>query len=226
MQTWLKCAEIDYKSYTTLEEVLGNASVLSALISDRNAVDYMMRSTTWADDVCADQNAMSYIGLNNYCANTLLNDEDWCAAICDSEYFESVLNVKVPTMTSDTKPSGECIGENYYSSNYDYYLAFDGSDSSFSAGNASEHYWIGYDFITTVAIKKIFFTSLDLLSYRVQYSNDKSTWNNATSNITATGEDIIILPTFQNAKYWRLLPTETKGNCHFNSIQFYGRQDV
>ena len=271
IQTWLNCADIWDKSYTTLDEVLADTDTLVALMANDNAVDYLVRSTTWAvpqglvpvmtsnttpsgecfgstnfgstydyykafdgDDttrwssaegdttgsfvgyhftspVCVNkvsinttatstakiqgsndgttytdlatinistaetltdfdivnsdsysyyrfyvvsasgtgycsvytlqfysasipnnQTAMSYIGLNNYCANTLLADNTWLNAICNSTYFESVLNVKVPTMTSNTTPSGECIASSVYNSSPDYqaWKAFDGNVST------------------------------------------------------------------------------------------------
>ena len=109
IQTLLNCANIWDKSYTTLTELLSDSTSLQAVISSNNAIDYLVRSTTFASDVTADSTAMSYIGLNNYASNTLLGDATWCSAICNSTYFESVLNVKVPTMTSATTPSGTVI---------------------------------------------------------------------------------------------------------------------
>lgn len=50
IQTWLNCADIYDKSYTTLSEVLNDTTTLSALIADNNAVDYMVRSKSWASN--------------------------------------------------------------------------------------------------------------------------------------------------------------------------------
>ena len=72
IQTWLACAGITDKSYTTLAEVLADSTTLLALMSNDNAVDYLVRSTTWASGITADSTAMTDIGANNYCANTLL----------------------------------------------------------------------------------------------------------------------------------------------------------
>lgn len=48
IQTWLACANIWDKSYTTLAEVLADRTTFETLIADSNACDYMARSTTWA----------------------------------------------------------------------------------------------------------------------------------------------------------------------------------
>lgn len=48
IQTWLACANITDKSYTTLAEVLADRETFEILIADSNACDYMARSTSWA----------------------------------------------------------------------------------------------------------------------------------------------------------------------------------
>jgi len=170
IQTWLACAGITDKSYTTLNEVLADSTTLLALMSNNNAVDYLVRSTTWASGITADSTAMTDIGANNYCANTLLSDSTWLNAICNSTYFESVLNTKVPTMTSNTTPSGEASGLNY-NNTYPPYLVFDGNDSTFCAINAPSNTgtgmtdrWVQYSFTDAVKVNKF------LMKYRDTYS--------------------------------------------------------
>ena len=80
---WLECGERT-ESYTTLSEVLADSTCLLALISSENACDYLVRSTTFATAIVADSGAMTLIGLNNYCANSLLADSTWLSAICNS----------------------------------------------------------------------------------------------------------------------------------------------
>ena len=48
IQTWLACANITNKSYTTLAEVLADRETFETLLRDSNACDYMARSTSWA----------------------------------------------------------------------------------------------------------------------------------------------------------------------------------
>lgn len=78
-----------------------------------------------APGIVDNQTAMGYIGNNDYAADTLLADATWLEAICNSEYFESVLNVKVPTMTSNTAPSGVASGNGRYSGGA-FFNSFDG----------------------------------------------------------------------------------------------------
>lgn len=121
---WLACAELT-EPYTTLLQVLADDDVMEKLFRSENASDYLVRSTTWASDITADQTAMILIGKNDYCADTLLSDSTWSMAISGSAYFESVLNIKVPAMTSNTTPKGEAGATSYYSDLYAPWKAFD-----------------------------------------------------------------------------------------------------
>ena len=157
VQILLHCAEIWDKSYTTISELLADSTSLSTVVASNNAIDYLVRSTTFASNVTADSTAMSYIGLNNYASNTLIDDSTWLTAIAESAYIESIMNVKVPTMTSDTAPSGTCISSSVYSSN-SAYKAFDGDDSTFWAplANSTNNY-VGYTFTSSKKIKCVRF---------------------------------------------------------------------
>jgi hypothetical protein len=159
IETWLRCAGIFDKPYTTVAEVLADSSTLATLISSQNAVDYMVRSTSWATDVCANSTAMSLIGLNNYCANTLLADSTWLSAIANSTYIESVMNVKVPTMTSATTPSGEVTQSSIYNSNDSYagWRAFSNTNLRWIA-NGDTNEWLSYEWTKPVNIKCVKYT--------------------------------------------------------------------
>ena len=246
IQKWLNCAGIfDKVTYTTLADVLADSTTLLALMSNNNAVDYLVRSTTWASGVTANSTAMTDIGANNYCANTLLDDATWCDAICNSTYFESVLNVKVPTMTGDTTPSGECIA-NSYRSDRQPYKAFDGSDSSIYTsqdGELIENFYLGYVFPSAVKICKV---GILASSYDSSYYFDNAVYGgNNISSLTKLSSDMrnqtsstqLLEDTFVNAntftnyviKITGSNRTTANGSNWYNGIytmQFYGRQDI
>lgn len=232
IQTWLYCAGIFDKSYTTISQVLADASTLQALIASNNAADYMARSTTWASDVTANSSAMSYIGLNDYCADALLADSTWLNAICNSTYFESVLTTKVPTMTSATTPSGTVSASSTLSSGnttYKDYYAFDGNTSSrwYSANNASAQY-ITYQFASAMVIKK-FYLKLDWQRrYKVQASTDGSTWVDIISEYTPssnTEERNVVINNSTAYRYYRLYSPSVTSSIYIgiSEMQFYGR---
>lgn len=228
VQTWLHCGGIWDKSYTTVSQVLSDSTTLLALISDNNAVDYMVRSTTWANDVCADSTAMTYIGANDYCAETLLANTIWATAICNSTYFESVLNVKVPTMTSNTTPSGVVSGN--VSTQY---YAFDNNDSTQTQSNTeNSNPYVSYEFTKAISVKKARVYgqgSGKNFSCSIQYLNSSNNWVDLqTVSITTSGTDqTFVFPnnTAKSASYRIFSSTQkTSGNnLFYKTVQFYGR---
>lgn len=241
VQSWLRAGGITDKSYTTLAEVLADTTTLSALISNHDAVDYLVTAKGLIDGIVADATAMSYIGLNNYCANTLLGDEEWCKAIINSAYVDTVCNIKVPTMTSNTTPSGECGGNGYY---HNYWYAFDGvtsdhwtSDKTGKTPNAR----IWYKFTSAKLIKAFkYMPRQDSIAnsspsnYTIDGSNDGTNW---TTLYTGTGESApgagqYVLHSLSNATNYQYLSmyisTTTGGGERIGLavMQFYGREDV
>lgn len=119
----------------------------------------------------------------------MLNSDLWVEIICDSTYFESVLNVKVPTMTSNTTPSGECSASSCYVHpnypSYPYY-AFSGDIWCSAQGDA----WIQYRFAKAVKVNKIKVVSHGTSesnfynkSYKLQASNNGVDFIDLTNEI-------------------------------------------
>ena len=231
---WLKCGA-RYENYTTMTEILADTTCLAGLMSSRNAVDYLLRSTSFMTAISASENAMTYIGLNNYCANTLLDDlTNWRPTICNSQYFKSVLNVKVPVMTSNTTPSGECSGFGDNS-----YLIFDGDENtSCNVSNSGNNFEVHYYFPTKVKIHKTEFlpwlyNGACQLRTLVYYGKDTtdSTWNQImmVDNVgTGTGRRSYIFPSPADYEQFRLYVTGWQSDSRrgFKEMQYYGRVDV
>ena len=153
VQTWLHCANVWDKSYTTVSEVIADTTSLNVLIANENANNYLVRSTSFATDICNNESAMTYIGLNDYCANKLLADSTWCTAMCNSTYFEKVLNKCVPSLTSNTGlDGGEASGD---FDNPAYYTFADASDKLQGTANISIPKYVAYDFKKPVIVRLI-----------------------------------------------------------------------
>lgn len=238
VQIWLHCADIWDKNYTTVAQVLADSTTLLALISSNNAVDYMVRSTTFASDICADSTAMTDIGANNYCADTLLADSTWLTAICNSTYFESVLNVKVPTMTSDTTPYGQLSASSYWnndSATYAAYKSFDGNDNDNWASNANPTWPVTVTWKNTTAYccKMVSFKAMTACphNFTLQGSNDGVTYHDIksfTNTVTTLGTLVSFIGAANkntNYLYHRLSIADTTAgnNVGFRAGQFYGR---
>ena len=232
VQTWLNCADVWDKNYTTVAEILADSTTLLTLMSDNNAADYLVRSTTWASTICADSTAMTDIGANNYTANTLLADATWCSAICNSTYFENVLNVKVPTMTSNTAPSGQCFGDSVYDpvEQRDYYKAFDGNSADAWGGQNQDGSYIGYKFPEQ---KKIYlFDGTDgngrITTAKYQGSNNGTTWTDISSALSKVDSKFTYIKTNPSSYQWfRLYVVSASATrVSVSVLQFYGRADV
>lgn len=243
IQTWLNCANIWDKNYTTLAEVLADSTTLSALISDNNATDYLVRSTTWASGMCADSTAMTYIGLNNYCANKLLADATWCNAIWNSTYKTSVINVSVPIMADYTTPSGEVIESGHRTDLPDTagWYAFGNQPSSrgwFSQNSGSTDTYLGYVFdddVRLVAVVISPHTSPNTNSILrdtgyIQGSNDSFVTSDTLDTIATGSYTDLTVVTPNNKKFRAIRIFASRGsgtnNTVIRQLQFYGRKDV
>ena len=237
VQILLHCADIWDKSYTTIAALISDTTSLSRVIASNNAIDYLVRSTSFASSMCANQTAMTYIGANNYAANTLLANTTWRTPICNSSYFEKVLNVKIPVMTSATTPSGS-VSATAYESDYYPYHAFD-----FSTNEAWIPVWhpndYGAQWITYAfpGVKKIYKYTMAMYT---EYANgldsavlQGSTNNSSFSNLvnvsgkwsTKTG---IISGNITGYRYYRLYIGKNNSSKSYRIyyIQLYGRQNV
>lgn len=246
VQTWLRAGGITNKSYTTLTEVLNDTTTLSALMASADAVDYLVTCKGWAETICADSTAMVDIGSNNYASNTLLADSTWLNAICNSAYMESVLNVKVPTMTSLTTPSGVVSASStLILSGFDYsaWKAFDNvtatSDLWLSSSSTMPQ-WIGYEFTSANTVHAVLIRNYNSSNatkrmpqtFKVQaYVNDawvdiSDTINNPTTIGTET-----LTPFINNvsSNKVRICITSIPSGGDYvgtDKLQFYGRKDV
>ena len=239
VQTWLSCIEGGTAySYTTLAEVIADTTLLSNILASDNANDYLVRSTGFASSICANQSAMTYIGNINACANKLLTDNNWSTAICNSTYFEKVLNTKVPAMTSNTTPWGEVInsGNPYWESHP--WKAFDQNDTTSYGTYTTNDTYIGYDFSKPVCVKIVDYCSsnedentvLGIKNYKIEYSTNGNVWNEVKSGVfeKTTEKQSIQLDNKVYAQYWRIYHIDNYGGNHMEAraIQFYGREEA
>jgi len=236
VQMLLACAGVIDENITTLSDLLADSTTLSAVIASHNAIDYLVRSTTFASDVTADSSAMSYIGLNNYASNTLLADSTWCSAIWASAYKESVFNVKVPIMTSNTTPSGVCACSQRESATYDAYKAFDGDNTTrwSSASENPSNRSLSYTFPNSVKIYGFemlpFYknNNVYIKDFEIVDDNGSVLYSGTVPNTSGIYNDLFVSPAV-SAKY-QLNTTSTNyaGNYDIEifTVQFYGRVDV
>ena len=206
IQTWLHCADIWNKNYTTLDQVLADAPTFQALIASNNAVDYMVRSTEWASD--------SNVGL-------------------------------VPTMTSDTTPSGEAIASGRWASDYGIYAVFDNDVSTYwqsnpGGGGTGNGTYIGYKFPSKTRVVRAIITGFgyaasgDIYYLKLQGSNDKSTWIDLSESTQCTNksgtpvDSIVATKNINDYQYYRLIMVDTPSATAFGAytVQFYSKSGI
>ena len=203
--------------------------------------DIILEAKFYSASITADSTAMSYIGLNNYAANTLIADETWCKAICRSEYAKSVFNIYVPIMTDNTHPSGVASASSIYAddvSNYGAWRAFDGNDvggAPLASTKQISHGWFQYQFTEPVIIKAVYYKGQDndLWASRnpsgyLQGSNDGVTYENIKAVNYRSAQ--IIGDAIENTNsYNRYRLYNSSSSSEYltaATIQFYGREDV
>ena len=232
--TWLKTGEISKQySYTTIEQVIADSTCTESLMNNENAMKYLARSTEFADVICVNETTMTSLGKSAYVDDTVLNSDYWVSAICDSAYYDKVLNDLVPTMTSNSTPSGVASCSSLYNNNYAAYKAFDKLNENgwYTSTGSQVGQWLKYMFqkpvfIFTTKIFNIWSGSNSVI--KIQGSNDDTTWNDLTDNITIQTVSIsntyqeVICKTTHNMdvkyKYWRLYVVSGTANDNGHGV--------
>lgn len=234
IETWLACGQITGKSYTTLSQVLADAETYERLLSDSNACDYMKRSTTWSTDICADADAMMRLGKYDYACDALLADSTWASAIVASTYADYVIDTKVPTMTSNTAPSGTAFAS---TEREPAYYAFDGNDTTYYGNNQNAlPCYVGYTFTSAVKVAKVYIkpyyesSQPFIKDFKIQGSNDNfvSDVNDlyTGSFTTSETEKTVVFECDTPYTSYRLYVStvyNSPGYCSIKTLQFYGR---
>ena len=147
----LKCAGIKDKNYTTMEEVLADDEVMSDITMDENSMKYLARSTGFADDVCANETFMTFLGQSPYVDDTVLNSDIWWRKICTSNYFNKIYRDIIPEMSSNSDAYGKVSVSTTYplwSDNYPYKIFDKKSYSEMSRflWDTANNDWVVYEF--------------------------------------------------------------------------------
>jgi len=194
----------------------------------------------YSEGVCDNVTAMTYIGQNNYAANTLLADATWCEAICNSEYFESVLNVKVPVMTSNTTPSGYVASaRTEETSSRAAYKAFNNNMSDYycsAYGNRTQEEYLDFEFPEEVTICHVVGYVLSAatnmtITTRFEYYSGGS-WvviDGTEKTVGGTLEKTYDFTANVKTNKMRvrcLGATADSKRLQVNEIQYYGRKDI
>ena len=206
-------------------------------------VQYSNDGTTWNDlytidmtnstpgtDVFCDVENTSDISALYWRLQCLTSTNGTKVFISELQFYGYKLEALIPTMTSNTTPSGEVIySAQYVSSNDSYRMwkAFDGDSSTMGAFTNAVDGYLGYKFTSPVCVKYFECISDSTDDFKLQASNDNSEWVDLyelTSNTLSTNVE-----NNNSYLYYRVIQTSKKtysGGTGFYTLQFYGTPKV
>lgn len=237
IQTWLRLGGVT-GSYATMQDILADTTALNKLMTSGGAVNYLVGCDDFITEICASSNGMSAIGASNYCANSLLSHNNWLDGIGNSTYMESVLNVKVPTMTGASTPSGTVSCSTAYSGTNGWYAFDKNLSTQYISNSTGDDLYVQYMFTSKihaysayVAVTSNVSTAVNM-TYKIQGSNNGSSWtdiiDNQTVSVINTSNTIKKHAMNKEYKYFRLLKVSSTSTIRFCVPEFniYGRADV
>ena len=141
----------------------------------------------------------------------------------------------VPTMTSDTTPSGQVISSGNYT-NQEAWKAFDNNlSTTWSSANNTMPQYIGYKFTSQKTVTRVDITKrvsqVSTMTCKLQGSNDGTDWVDIGDSFTHTSSNTsatIDTYNFNNSTpylYYRIYiisNTLDSQNPTFTEVQFYG----
>lgn len=246
----LKCAGIKDRTYANMAELLAanDTDAMFDITMSDNAMQYLKRSTGFVDEVCSNESFMTYLGQSPYVDETVLNSDIWVTSICDSTYFESVLNVKVPTMTGYSSPIGNVTVSSERQTENSLFRGWHAFDNDLSTtwnsyNDTSQPQgteWICYEFADNVVVNSVHYTWLDdtyAIDHKItlQGSDDKTNWTDiktidVISSKSGKLTQIFGIKNTNGYKYYRFFfntknRTDNSGSywCVIYELQFYGR---
>lgn len=204
--------------------------------------DFVVWGSDWAGElpVWKDINPAYHLRAYVYNSNTI-RTINTCAnysglqAFAIIQYTKDLSQPLVPTMTSDTTPSGQVIYSSVWQDGtgaYKSWYAFDGNDSTGWAGTIQTGNYIGYHFENPVRVTKAYMVNQQQgtsASFRIQASNDGTNWVSVSDEIVYGGSEN---PSTFNVEvntdgnyytYYRLYnisSVSTTANTY--TLQFYG----
>ena len=129
-------------------------------MSSQSAVDYMFTNSTIMTKVVNSKSAMKELGLNEYATNKLIQNDEWRTAALASSNAIAGLDesnpITIPTMTSNTAPSGTVFASSENSAWSQTALrVFDGNTSGDdywdpAIGATYDNQYVGYSFTSAM----------------------------------------------------------------------------
>ena len=154
-------------------------------------------------------------------STVLFNGSNVKKIMKDSIIIWENIKALIPTMTSNTTPSGVASTSNEYQGHSAWY-AFDNNDETYTYIYGAT-VWLQYQFTKKKCVKKlhVVFGGIGFTTYNIQASNDGSSWVDLASDVSVSNSDVTIN---NNNKYlyYRLSATSGSKFHEIKTLQFYG----
>lgn len=235
--TWEKLFDIGF----TIDEIINNDVIFEKVLNKDVDIDYMINTSDIMNAIANSQNAMTALGKNTLTSFKLISTNSSYNIITSSpysSYFDSEV-MSVPTMLSNTTPSGVASSSQIYSTGYEAWRAFDkknGEGHKWAAnGNIYDtNRYIQYEFQNPNYIYKISLTNHTYstnecpTAFELWASNDGINWSTIVNKTTITNislgaiNDYLVPYTGQAYKYYRICGLScTSGNTCIGELQLY-----
>lgn len=237
-RTWVDLSlNYNSSSFNSLENVFEDEMAVHELMTIHACADYLIKAVTddidVIDNFVANDTAMKWIGLRDYVCDGLTAINGVVAKFLASQYWERYLKDHVPTMTGNTAPYGVASGTSVNARN-DYWKAFDKNSSTSWISGDSTNSRIIHKFTNPICVKKVSITPIAyggysrLKAFKVQGSNDGTTWNDLYEGEITSPTDIVTFEITNNSYYlyYSVLGTtanQTNVGIGLTELQFYGR---
>ena len=213
LQAWYVTAGNAQRFAALLQAPLGvdllvaNDACMAAILGSASAVAALVASNMALLRVFSSRSALMAL-LNSASAATAIRANATAQAQLRA-FTPAGVAASVPTMTSNSSPSGAIIASGIYNETWDSYYAFDKNKSSGWMPPGATG-WISYRFTKPVWVHTVTFASAagtdGIRQFAVDSSNDGNTWAEELTGIAAASDgmqEFNFVPT-KLASWWRL----------------------
>ncbi len=195
-------------SSTAMAAVIASSTAMAAVIASSTAMTAVAASSTAMTAVAASSTAMEAVIASSTALTAIFANSTALSAFKSS----TSLTVKtIPTMTSNTAPSGVASASSIVSSAYDAWKAFNNATGHWMTPNGvTTNSWVSYDFTVPVYIHTAELKNASLngtcKDFRVECSNDYITFETALTGTQENNTTLQIRDVIKAGKYryWRL----------------------
>ena len=222
---------VDASLSKTSTNAIQNKAVTGNILNSLAEVSAATQQNTIAGALALKEVSASLGDISNVGNDTYNSVEKLLQYYIDNGYLPDVNNFPLlPTMTSNTSGNIVLSAISYNSDTLIYYACDGNTNTRWTANVTSTPVWWKVDFGNSYIVKRVeitFNSYATSTTFKIQGSNDNSTWTDLSSEITVGAEkEIITLNNNSSYRYYRVyISAQTTSGAtkkgHIQEIQFY-----